>query len=141
MEPESASGKPRTNSRIKDPERCPHCHSPRIIRKGSRKKKLETVALWRCRSCGRTFTPGPRPLRNKTYPVGEILEALTFYDRGYTLEETAAKISSRFGRHAAASTIARWVSEHPSLTTYTRLRSRARSLFKPMQAIRAIKLY
>jgi ribosomal protein L37AE/L43A len=145
MQPELPSGKtrlPRPNSsRIKDPERCPHCHSRRIIRKGFRQKKLETVALWRCRSCARTFTPGPRPLRNKTYPVGEILKALTLYDRGYTLQETASKISTRFGRHAAPSTIVRWVAEHPTLTTYGRLRSRGRSLFQPMQAIRAIKLY
>ena len=35
-------------------------------------------------------------MRNKTYPINEILEALTLYNRGYTLEETAAKISSRW---------------------------------------------
>src|SRR5262249_45233498 len=71
---------------LKDPERCPHCNSRRLIRKGTRKKKLESVPLWRCKSCGRTFTPGPRPIRNKTYPVSEILEAITLFDRGYTLE-------------------------------------------------------
>src|SRR5947209_1526957 len=55
---------PPTKSRItqyplKDPERCPHCNSCRLIRKGTRKKKLESVPLWRCKSCGRTFTqPG-----------------------------------------------------------------------------------
>jgi ribosomal protein L37AE/L43A len=126
---------------IKDPERCPHCNSRRLIRKGARKKKLETVPLWRCKSCGRTFTPGPRPIRNKTYPINEVLEAITLFNRGYTLTETAAKISSRFGRHAAPSTISRWVSEHPSLTTYARLRSRGRGVVSPLHAIRTIKLY
>jgi hypothetical protein len=128
-------------SPIKQPERCPHCNSLRLVKKGTRKKKLETVKRSQCRWCGRAFTAGPRPLRNKTCPVNEVLEGLTLYNRGYTLEETAAKISSRFGRQAAPSTIARWLSEHPTPTTYTRLRTRGRRLFKPMQAIRTIKLY
>ena len=80
-------------------------------------------------------------MRNKTYPVGEILEALTQYDRGSTLEETARKISSRHGHPVAASTISRWLSEHPGLTTYRRLRARGRRLFTPAQVIRTHKLY
>jgi len=82
-------------STIKPPDRCPHCNSKRLIKKGTRKKKLEDVPLYRCRACGRTFAPGPRAIRNKTYPLPEILEAFTLYDRGNTLEATAEKISSR----------------------------------------------
>jgi DNA-directed RNA polymerase subunit RPC12/RpoP len=126
---------------IKPPERCPHCNSSRLIKKGARQKKLECVPLYRCRACGRTFTPGPRAVRNKTYPVNEILEALTLYDRGNTLEETARNISSRHGHPVAASTISRWLSEHPALTTYRRLRARGRRLFTPPQVIRSHKLY
>src|SRR5271157_5548446 len=126
---------------IKPPERCPHCNSPRLIKKGARQKKLERVPLYRCRACGRTFTPGPRAVRNKTYPINEILEALTQYDRGSTLEETSRTISSRHGHPVAPSTISRWLSEHPALTTYRRLRARGRRLFTPPQVIRAHKLY
>jgi transposase-like protein len=81
-------------SPINPPDRCPHCNSKRLIKKGTRKKKLEDVPLYRCRSCGRTFAPGPRAMRNKTYPLPEILEAFMLYDRGNTLEETAEGISS-----------------------------------------------
>ena len=126
---------------IKSPERCPHCNSRRLIKKGARQKKLERVPLYRCRACGRTFMPGPRAVRNKTYPVNEILEALTQYDRGNTLEETARTISSRHGHPVAPSTISRWLSERPALTTYRRLRARGRRLFTPTQVIRAHKLY
>jgi transposase-like protein len=79
-------------SPIKPPDRCPHCNSRRLIKKGTRKKKLEDVPLYRCRACGRTFSTGPRVIRNKTYPLPEILEAFTLYDRGNTLDETAEKI-------------------------------------------------
>src|SRR6202795_1340482 len=126
---------------IKNPERCPHCNGKRLIKKGTRKKKLEDVPLYRCRSCGRTFAPGPRAIRNKTYPLPEILEAFTRYDRGNTLEATAEKISSRYGHGVAPSTISRWLAEHPALTTYRRLRERGRRLFTPTQLIRTHKLY
>src|SRR6202140_3801403 len=126
---------------IKNPERCPHCNGKRLIKKGTRKKKLEGVPLYRCRSCGRTFAPGPRAIRNKTYPLPEILEAFTLYDRGNTLEETTEKISSRHGHRVAPSTISRWLAEHPTLTTYRRLRERGRRLFSPTQLIRSHKLY
>ncbi len=99
-------------SPIKLSARCPHCNSPRLIKKGARKKKVERVPIMRCRSCSRSFTIGPRPIRNKTYPANEILEALTLYNRGYSLQETALRISSRFGRSAAPSTISRWLSDY-----------------------------
>jgi hypothetical protein len=126
---------------IKPPERCPHCNSKRLIKKGTRRKKLENVPLYRCRACGRTFASGPRGLRNKTYPIPEILDALTTYNRGATLQEVAATISSRYGHPVAPSTVLRWLAEHPRLTTYRRLRERGRHLFKPGPIIRTIKLY
>jgi DNA-directed RNA polymerase subunit RPC12/RpoP len=132
---------PKRLSSIKPPERCTYCNSTRLVKKGTRKKKLERVPLYRCRACGRTFAAGPLAIRNKIYPLPEILEALTLYNRGNTLEDTARKISSRYGHRVAPSTISRWLSEHPALTSYRRLRARGRQLFLPARVIRAQKLY
>jgi hypothetical protein len=134
------SGCPRLGA-VKPPARCPFCNSPRIGTKGTRQKKLETVRLYRCHSCKRTFTPGPRALRNKTYPFNEILDALTAYNRGYSLQEVSRRLSSRHGHSIDPSTISRWLAAHPRLTTYRRLRPRGLNLFKPPQLIRKIKLY
>ena len=134
------STKPEPSS-IKTPEHCPHCNSTRLIKKGSRTKKLETVAMLKCKACGRTFTPGPRALRNKTYPLAEILDAITTYNRGHSLAETAAHLSSRYGHKVNTATISRWLSQHPALTTYSRLRSYGKRLYSPRQLIRTTKLY
>jgi transcription elongation factor Elf1 len=139
LRPSSTKRTPSRLSPIKEPERCPHCNSKHLIKKGTRKKKHEDVPLFLCRSCGRTFTVGPRAIRNKTYPLPEILEALSLYNRGNTATEE--KISSRYGHEVAPSTISRWLSEHPALTTYRRLRDRGRRLFTPTQIIRTHKLY
>ena len=131
----------RTLSGVKPPERCPSCNSTKVGPKGTRAKKLETVRLYRCRGCGRTFTPGPRAIRNKTYPLNEILEAFTSYNRGNSLEDTSRRLSSRYGHAVNPATISRWLAEHPDLTTYRRLRARGLTLFKPPQIIRTVKLY
>jgi hypothetical protein len=129
------------DSPIKPPERCPSCNSRSIAPKGSRTKKLEKVRLYRCQSCGRSFTPGPRAIRHKIYPLNEILDALSTYNRGYTLEETSRRLSSRYGHAIHPATISRWLAAHPNLTTYRRLRGDGRALFTPTQLIRTVKLY
>jgi transcription elongation factor Elf1 len=131
----------RRPSPIKPPDRCPFCNSPKIVSKGMRTKKLEAVRLYRCRSCGRVFTPGPRAIRNKTYPLNEIFEAFTAYNRGLSLDEAARRLTSRYGRRINPATISRWLAAHPGLTTYRRLRARGLKLFKAPQLIRTFKLY
>jgi transposase-like protein len=79
----------------KQPDSCPHCGGHKLSRRGTRKKKLEIAQLWRCASCKRTFTPGPEAMRNKTYPLRMILSAISDYDTGYTLEETAGRLKTK----------------------------------------------
>src|SRR5207237_708351 len=93
----------------KVPEACPHCGGHNLTRRGMRKKKLEIVQLWRCSSCKRVFTPGPAALHNKTYPLRMILSALTDYDIGYSLDETAARLKKKAHRRVSPSTIAAWL--------------------------------
>ena len=120
---------------------CPHCGSHAITRKGVRKKKLEIVQLWRCASCKRIFTPGPAALRNKTYPIRLVLQALTLYNLGYSLNETAKRLKSKSGRAVSPSTIATWIGAHKEQTTFRRLRAEATTIYPPAQTIRSIKLY
>src|SRR5262245_26603921 len=89
----------------KVPDACPYCGGRNLTRRGIRKKKLEIVQLWRYTSCKRVFTPGPTALHNKTYPLPMILSAVSDYDLGYTLEETAARLKKKSSRHVSPSTI------------------------------------
>jgi hypothetical protein len=128
-------------SPVKPPERCPDCGSPKITTRGRRLKKLETIRIYQCRACDRRFTPGPSALRNKTYPISQILDALTEYNRGYALDEVSRRLSSRHGHAIRPSTISRWLAAHPALTTYRRLRDDGRRLYSPPRLIRIVKLY
>jgi hypothetical protein len=119
----------------------PALRQPEGGTEGLRQKKFETVHLYHCRACDRRFTPGPRALRGKTYPVVEILDAFTMYNRGHSLEEVSRRLSSRYGHAVSVSTISRWLSAHLHLTTYRRLRGQGRDLFSPPRIIRTVKLY
>jgi transposase-like protein len=125
----------------KMPEACPRCGSHAVTRHGTRKKKLEIVQLWRCASCKRTFTPGPAAIRGKTYPLRTVIDALSTYNLGYSLDQTAARMKSKSGRAIGSSTVASWLEDHKALMSYGRLRDRGRLLFPPEQTIRSIKLY
>jgi transposase-like protein len=76
------------------PEACPHCGGRAVTRRRTRFKKFEIVQLWHCAACKRTFTAAPDNLRNKTYPLRIILQALSTYSLGYSLEKTIARLKS-----------------------------------------------
>jgi len=80
-------------------------------------------------------------MRNKTYPLRTVIDALSTYSLGYSLEVTAVRIKSKSGRTIGASTIAGWLAQHKPLMSYLRLRDKGRHLFPPEQTIRSIKLY
>ena len=125
----------------KRPERCPHCGGSNLSRKGTRRKKLEIVQVWRCFACKRTFTPGPAALRNRTYPLRMVLAALTDYDTGLTLEETAARLRKKTRRTVSPSTVASWLEQYKRHCSYRRLRAKGVARFPANQTIRTIKLY
>jgi transposase-like protein len=125
----------------KQPEACPHCGGRNLTRRGTRRKKLEIVQLWRCAACKRTFTPGPAALHNKTYPLRMILSALTDYNLGYSLEETAARLHKKAHRRVSTSTITAWLNEYKKHCSYRRLRREGLKRYPANQTIRSIKLY
>jgi hypothetical protein len=120
-------------------ESCPYCESKNIVRKGLRKKKLETIQLWLCKSCERVFTP--QPLRNKTFPLPVILEAVSLFNLGHSAEVVCRLISERSGLRLAPSTVSNWVREHQELCAYSRMREAGRKLYSANHIIRSVKLF
>ena len=118
---------------VKLPARCPHCGSNRVIRKGTRRKKLEIAQLWQCKICRRVFTPAPPALRYKSYPLRLILDGVTLYNLGYSVADAARKLKEKHGYTVAAATLESWMAEHRELTTYRRLRDHSPIRLTPAQ--------
>jgi hypothetical protein len=59
----------------------------------------------------------------------------------YTLEQTAAHLKKKSGRHVSLSTITSWLREYRTHCSYRRLRAEGLKRFPPEQTIRSMKLY
>ena len=81
------------NKPAADTFKCPYCFSTRFVRRGTRQKKLESVQLYLCNDCGKTFTP--HLTKGKHYPLPIILDALAIYHLGYSLEQTCKIVNRR----------------------------------------------
>jgi hypothetical protein len=67
------------------------CQGPRgkLPNKRDASARLTVCPFWRYDSCKRVFTPASAALRNKTYPLRVVLDAITTYDLGYSTTERA----------------------------------------------------
>lgn len=85
---------------ITDSFSCPYCRSRNFVRRGLRLKKWESVQLYICKDCGKTFTP--HSVRGKHYPLSTIFNAISLYNLGYSLEESCRKTNSAVNGSATA---------------------------------------
>jgi len=118
---------------------CPYCQSRDVVKRGRRKTKYEVRQLFLCTHCGKTFTP--QKVKGHSFPLKVILDGLSFYNTGLTLEESCALLKERFGLVVAPSTLADWVKEFAPLCRYARMREFGLKLFSPSQAIQSVRLY
>ena len=118
---------------------CPYCSSKNTVRRGLRKKKYEIQQRYLCNDCQRSFVP--QKVKGKSFPLSVILEGLSFYNTGFTLEESCQKLKEQFGIEVKPSTLSDWVKEFETICRYARLRPYGLKLFSPNQIIQTVHLF
>lgn len=103
------------------PAVCPSCSKPGV-KSGSRKTGHGKTQRLYCRSCERYFSESPLPRRQYSAPT--VLETVTAYNLGRTLDETQRHIARRFRAVVPVSTIHSWLGQFASVCTFSRLRKR-----------------
>ncbi len=113
---------------------CPYCSSKNFVRRGFRKKKYEKVQLFLCLSCNRTFTQ--HSTKGKHYPLAIMLDAISIYNLGYSLEATCRIVHQRqSGGTLQPSTLSSWITETEELCRFCRMREFAIKKFSPKDMI------
>lgn len=112
---------------VKPVVHCPYCRSGDIIKKGKRKKKYETVQLYLCRRCERKFTPLIN--KHRTFPLRVILDAITLYNRFYSMEEAAKIVSGTYGFSVSSQNIANWLKDFGEYLPILRIRNTIRDQY------------
>jgi len=149
---------------------CPYCFGANIVKRGLRKKAKETVQLYLCGDCKRTFTHGST--KGKRYPISVILDAISLYYIGYSLEEAAKKASAIYNSrdtlqcvstagdvkkeinnisqsesniaigmiNLQGRTLLEWINQYEPLCAFARMRPFALKLFSPEKTISSATL-
>jgi len=112
---------------------CPNCTSKKIKKAGIKKNKLQSLQKYFCKQCKTTFTLQPQ--KNKTHPISLILTAISLYNLGNSQTDIVNQILRRFRIKPSQKTISNWVNEYKQITTFSKLRNKAKTLFPPEQII------
>lgn len=123
---------------VSDVSRCPYCESKNIIKKGFREKALEKIRIYACHDCGKKFT-GQR-LKGKRTPARIILDGISFYNLGYSYEESCRFLERRYGQKVDSKSVARWVEQFSDICTYGRIREYGMKLYSANRVIESSKM-
>ncbi len=123
-------------------EKCPYCESKIFIKLGVRKNKLEIVQLYECKNpeCARAFTA--KEVKGKKFPLNIIIEAISYYNLGFTLETACRLVKEKFKIKSGPDpeTLSRWLSEFGQLCRFERLRPWAVKMFAPQDMVETVTL-
>ncbi len=129
------------NFRQRGAERCPYCDSTKFVKRGVRKNKHQQVQLYLCKNlpdCGRTFTA--QDLKGKQFPLRIVIEGMSYYNLGLTLEETCAILKKKFGVAPEPETLSAWIEEHKQLCRFERLRPYATKMYRPKDMVEVVTM-
>jgi len=95
---------------------CPRCKNKEIIRYGWQQENQ----IYFCKVCKKKFRTNK--LKNKTYSPKIITNAITYYNSGYSLNETVKLINRRFKVKISAVSVHYWIKEFKNICSYWKLR-------------------
>jgi transposase-like protein len=113
--------------------KCPVCKSKSFIKKGKRKTKYTMKQVYYCKKCGKRFVN--KKLVNKTYPSSVVINAINYYNLGYTLEESSRLVNRRFKVKISKSSLQRWLAEFSDVCSFGKIRNGVYSDFKKGEVV------
>lgn len=121
-------------------ELCPYCQSKDFVKRGTRNNRYQVVQLYLCKNeeCARTFTA--QDVKGKHFPLNVVIEAMSYYNLGFSLEETCRLISKKFNITPDPATLSSWIDEYSGLCRYGRMRSYAVKMCKPKDTVEVVSM-
>lgn len=124
---------------LRIPETCPYCNGRDIIKKGQRVKKYGDIQLYYCKHCDKKFTPGVD--KYKTFPLRLVIDAVTLYNRLYSLEDSVKLVSEKYGISVSRQILRKWLDEYREYLTFLRMREFAEKKYDRRKLIEEIRLF
>ena len=100
---------------------CPYCNKPNnLIRAGKRNTSRGLKQLYYCKKCSKYFTD--TKLKHQQYPPETILDTISTYNLGHTIEKTNRIINRRYKMRIPQSTIHSWLRRYQDVCSFANLR-------------------
>lgn len=123
----------------KNPLFCPYCKGKDLIKKGQRIKKYGEIQLYYCRGCDKKFTPGVD--KHRTFPLRLIIDAVTLYNRLYSLEDSARLVSEKYGISVSRQTLRKWLEDYREYLPFLRMREFAEKKYDKRKLLEELRLF
>lgn len=96
--------------------------------------------LYLCKSpeCGKTFTA--EAVKGKRFPLEAVIEGMSYYNLGFTFDESCRFLEKKFGTAPAPATLSEWVEEYKPLCRFERLRPYAVKLCHPRDMVEVVTM-
>ncbi len=128
----------KTSDDYKQLENCPYC-SGKIVKRGIRKKKYESIQRYYCENCNKSLTA--TITKNKTYPLKIIIDSITLYNKLNPIENIPEIIKEKYGISITSRTVFDWVKEYEKYTPFIRMREFASKHYNQKELIEESKLF
>lgn len=97
-----------------------NCGSKEVIKKGRPKNKFGVKQMYYCKCCNKMFSD--KKLDNKMYGSKVIVNSLSYYNLGNTLNESVKLVNKQFKVKISKSSVFGWLKEFKDLCGYWKLR-------------------
>jgi len=109
--------------------KCPKCNKKNIIRYGKYKGKQ----VYFCKDCDKKFIRSK--FKNKTYSPSVIINAISYYNLGKTLDETVKLVNRQYKIKVSKSSVHSWINEFSQFCSYKKIRSSVLKNYKSSDKI------
>ena len=107
---------------------CTHCKSNLTIKYGKKKIKQSIIQIYKCQKCNKYFSN--KKFKYKNYSTEIILKAISFYNFGYTLNQTVKEMRKKFNQNIPLTTLHSWVKAHKNNCNYNSMREKTKQNMK-----------
>jgi transposase-like protein len=132
MPKKSKNTKPIKSPKTAPAPSCPYCGGGEATKAGKRQNRSGVVQLYLCNHCARKFRDHAiHGTLSTTYPVPAIIETLSLYDRGYTLDESARRAGKHHRVSISKQLAGTWKTRYARLFPYQKIRDKVASDYPP----------
>ena len=115
---------------------CSSCSSKNIRKHSIQRNKQQIIQRYFCKNCQKTFTL-KQELKGKSYSTNIIINAISYYNLGHTQSQIQKIISKKHKVSIPQKTISNWINEFKTITTFNKLRYKAKKRYLPENIIEA----